>query len=98
MFGDSDPASAGSTDEIKNEDGTVVRRMTAEERGVAFFSKPVWKRALIVFAGPGINYLFAILILSILYMSVGRPVTPQLSVALKSGVRQIKRILNPMML
>ncbi len=76
MFGDADPASAGSTDEIKNEDGTVVRRMTDEERSVAFFAKPVWKRALIVFAGPGINYLFAILVLSVLYMSIGRPTTP----------------------
>jgi regulator of sigma E protease len=57
-------------------DSGEVRHMTPDEKNVAFFSKPVWKRAAIVFAGPGINYLFAIIILSVLYMTVGRPVTP----------------------
>jgi regulator of sigma E protease len=75
MFGDMDPASAGHTEEI--EDGSGHKReMTEEERAVAFFSKPVWKRALIVFAGPAINFIFAILILASLYMGIGRPVTP----------------------
>ena len=75
MYGDSDPASAGHSDEVTSESGEV-RHMTEAERSVAFFSKPVWKRAAIVFAGPGINYLFAILVLSVLYMSVGRPIVP----------------------
>lgn len=80
MFGDSDPASAAHSDEITDSDGHVVRHMTAEERQVAFFSKPVWKRALVVFAGPGINFLFAIVLLAGLYMSVGQPVTaPQVT-------------------
>jgi len=75
MFGDVDPASAGYTDEIEDSEGHK-RHMTEDERKVAFFSKPVWKRALIVFAGPGINFLFAILILAALYIGIGRPVTP----------------------
>ncbi len=74
MFGDSDPASADFTDEV--EENGVVRHMTEEERKGAFFAKPVWQRALIVFAGPAINFLFAILVLSVLYFSIGRPVTP----------------------
>lgn len=75
MFGDTDPASAGHSDEVTSETG-AVRHMTEAERSVAFFSKPVWKRAAVVFAGPGINYLFAIVVLSVLYMFVGRPITP----------------------
>ncbi|MDD3020978.1 MAG: RIP metalloprotease RseP [Alphaproteobacteria bacterium] len=75
MFGDLDPASAGHSEEIEDGSGQV-REMTQDERSVAFFSKSVWKRALIVFAGPAINFLFAIAILSILYMAIGRPVTP----------------------
>ena len=75
MFGDMDPASAGHTEEIEDSEGHK-RHMTDDERKVAFFAKPVWKRALIVFAGPGINFLFAILILAALYVGIGRPVTP----------------------
>ncbi|HNS44971.1 MAG TPA: RIP metalloprotease RseP, partial [Alphaproteobacteria bacterium] len=75
MFGDQDPTSASFSDEIEDKPGHT-RHMTDAERSVAFFSKPVWKRALIVFAGPGINFLFAIIIMAGLYMSLGQPVTP----------------------
>lgn len=74
MFGDSDPASAGHSDEIEV-DGHV-RHMTEVERSVAFFSKPVWKRSAVVFAGPAINFVFAIIVLSGLYMTQGRPIVP----------------------
>jgi len=95
MFGDSDPASAAHSDEIKDEAGEVVRHMTSEERSVAFFSKSVWKRAAIVFAGPGINYLFAILILSVLYMSVGRPITPPVVSGIEVGSAADKAHFKP---
>jgi regulator of sigma E protease len=94
MFGDSDPASAGHSDEIKSETGQV-RTMTEEERSVAFFSKPVWKRALIVFAGPGINYLFAIIILACLYMFVGRPITPPVVSGIEVGSAADKALFQP---
>jgi regulator of sigma E protease len=94
MFGDSDPASAGHTDEIKSESGQV-RVMTEEERSVAFFAKPVWKRALIVFAGPGINYLFAIVILACLYMFVGRPITPPVVSGIEIGSAADKAMFQP---
>jgi regulator of sigma E protease len=80
MFGDQDPASANSTDEVK--DGDTKRTMSDEERKVAFFSKPVWKRAAIVFAGPAINFIFAILLLAGLYMSVGKSVNPPIASAI----------------
>jgi regulator of sigma E protease len=74
MFGDTDPSSASHKDTVG--EGLLARPMNAEERKVAFFAKPVWQRALIVFAGPAINFLFAILLLSGLYMFYGQPVTP----------------------
>ncbi|MEM6780795.1 MAG: RIP metalloprotease RseP, partial [Pseudomonadota bacterium] len=80
MFGDTDPASAGHSDNV--EDGEQPPRpMTDKERGVAFFAKPVWQRSLIVFAGPAINFLFAILILAGLYTFYGQPITPPLASA-----------------
>ncbi len=93
MYGDLDPASAGHTDKVDAGDGGS-RPMTEAEKSVSFFAKPVWKRALIVFAGPGINYLFAIILLAGLYSVVGRPVTPPIvsgfevgSAADKAGFR-----------
>lgn len=83
LFGDTDPASAGSTDEV--EEGGVARPMTAQEREEAFFAKALWKRALIVFAGPAINYIFAIAILSVLYMTSGNPLPPPTAAAIMGG-------------
>lgn len=94
MYGDSDPASAGFSDDIILETGET-RTMTESERSVAFFAKPVWKRALIVFAGPGINYLFAIILLSCLYMFVGRPITPPVVSGIEIGSAADKAALEP---
>lgn len=75
MFGDADPTSASYSDHIQVEDGTF-RSYTPEERRVAFFAKPVLQRAAVVFAGPAINFIFAIVVLSVLYASYGKPLTP----------------------
>jgi len=83
LFGDTDPASAGHSDEVK--DGEEVREMTEEERKVAFFTKKVWQRALVVVAGPSINYLFAIALLTGLYMWHGQPVSPPTAAAVMTG-------------
>ena len=83
MFGDTDPASAGHKDTVG--DGTRARPMTDEERKVAFFAKPVWQRALVVFAGPAINFIFAMLLLAGLYMFYGQPVTPPTASAVVKG-------------
>lgn len=83
LYGDTDPASAGHTEDVK--DGEVVRPMTEEERKVAFFTKPVWQRAAIVFAGPAINYIFAIFILAGLYLYVGQPIVPPSAAAVIKG-------------
>jgi regulator of sigma E protease len=80
LFGDTDPASAGKTENVTEENGDI-RPMSEEERKVAQFSKPVWQRALVVVAGPAINFLFAILILAVLYGIWGQPVTPPVASA-----------------
>jgi regulator of sigma E protease len=42
----------------------------------AFSLKPLWKRFLIVFAGPGMNFVLAAVIFMIVLGTVGRPVWP----------------------
>lgn len=81
LYGDTDPASAGSTDEVA-EGEEKPRPMTEAEKKQAFFAKPVWQRALVVVAGPAINYIFAILILAGLFAFNGQPVTPGTAAAI----------------
>jgi regulator of sigma E protease len=83
MFGDVDPASSKQTDTVGS--GDQVRPMSADERNRAFFAKNVWQRIAIVFAGPGINYLFAIILLTGLYMFHGQAVTPPQAAAVIVG-------------
>ncbi len=70
MFGDSDASSSRPDD----------RPMTEEEKAVSFHHKRLGQRASIVAAGPLANFLFAILLLAGLYMTVGQPTTaPQIN-------------------
>lgn len=77
MFGDMDAASR--PDDEKN------RAMTAEERSVAFPFKPLSARAWIVAGGPLANFLFAIILLTGLFMVVGQPTTPAIITAVQPG-------------
>ncbi len=47
-----------------------------EEARVAFHTKPLWRRAAIVAAGPIANFLFAVVVLAGLFATVGEPFTP----------------------
>lgn len=84
MFGDTDPASAQHDDTVKN-GGEPPRPMTEEERKVAFFAQPVGRRAAIVVAGPAINYIFAIIILTGLYVFQGQPYIPPVAAGVAEG-------------
>lgn len=84
MFGDADPTSYAQKDTVEGDDGSV-RKFNEDERKVAFFSKSVGKRALIVFAGPAINFLFAIIVLACLYSFLGKPITPPNASAVEIG-------------
>jgi regulator of sigma E protease len=65
----------------------------------AFNGKPLWIRFLIVFAGPGMNFVLAAIILAVLAMVVGRAVIPpvvgslaQSGPAAQAGIRSGDRI------
>ncbi len=99
MFGDVDPSSYGHADGVQ--EGDEVRPFTEKEKDEAFFNKSVGKRAAIVFAGPAINFIFAIILLAGLYSFYGQPVTPPLasgiiadSAADKAGFKPHDRILK----
>lgn len=87
MFGDVDPASSGHSEEVKDDKQpeAQARPMTEEEKAQAYFAQPVGQRAAIAFAGPAINYLFAIVVLAGLYMVYGQPVTPPVAAAVVGG-------------
>jgi regulator of sigma E protease len=65
MLGDSDIASTMST-----------QRLTPAELEVAFNHKGLGPRAAIVAAGPAANFLFAAIVLAVLFMTFGLPFTP----------------------
>ena len=67
MFGDADPASAGAADDSE---------MSEADKAVSFHHKTLGQRAAIVAAGPIANFLFAILILAVLYGFMGRTYAP----------------------
>jgi regulator of sigma E protease len=54
----------------------ALAALPAAERDGLFQFKPLWQRAIIVAAGPMINFAFAILILAGVYMALGHPSTP----------------------
>jgi regulator of sigma E protease len=68
MFGDSDASS-----------GLPIARLgqlTEAEREVSFHCKRLGQRAAIVAGGPIANFLFAIVLLTLLFMTYGQPFTP----------------------
>jgi regulator of sigma E protease len=71
------------------------------ERNQTFQSKALWQRALIIFAGPAINFLFAIILLSGFLMVYGQMTTPAVvssimpgSAAERAGLQVDDKILN----
>jgi len=68
MFGDSDASSGLPM--------AGIARLTAAEREISFHHKPLGQRAAIVAAGPIANFLFAIIVLAVLFMTYGQPFTP----------------------
>ena len=69
MYGESESMQAiegGVTDENH-------KPMTAEEKAVSLRYKTVGQRAAIVFAGPAVNFLFAIAVFFVIFMVFGRP-------------------------
>ena len=73
MFGEVDIANPDAGEDGDND--PEPREMTPEEKAVSFKFKALGQRAAIVFAGPAVNFLFAILVFFVIFMAIGRPVT-----------------------
>lgn len=72
-----------------------------QERSECFPSKPLWQRALIVAAGPAINFLFAIVVLAGFAVLYGQNIAPPVAnrmldgaAAQQAGMRTGDRILS----
>jgi regulator of sigma E protease len=91
---------AGDRDAVSQPDADW-QQLPAEQRSHTFPAQPVWKRALIVLAGPMTNFLFAIAIFAALFMTYGIPQTPPVigavepqSAAQEAGLRIGDRIVS----
>ena len=71
MFGEGETTAA--------KDG--ARELTAAEKAVSFHHK----RAAIVFAGPFVNYVFAVIVFAALFATAGQPFTPSVIGAVVPG-------------
>ncbi len=81
MFGDEDASSRPSAD---------VAAMSPEEQAVSFYHKRVGQRSAIAFAGPAANFLFAIMVLSFMFATVGQPFSStQISDVLPGGAADV---------
>jgi regulator of sigma E protease len=68
MFGDADASSRPDT--------AAAAQMDAAARRVSFTHKKLWQKSLIVAAGPLANFLFAIIVMAVLFSTIGQPFTP----------------------
>ncbi|WP_374942149.1 RIP metalloprotease RseP [Sphingomonas sp.] len=84
--GDMSPASQPTADWLA---------LPAEERGRTFQAKPVWQRAIIVAAGPVVNFLLAILILAGFAATVGVDRTPPVVGTIQAGSPAAQAGLRP---
>ncbi len=55
------------------------------EKAELFQFRPLWQRALVVAAGPGINFLFAILLFAVFFMTYGHQYTPPVAGEVRAG-------------
>ena len=54
----------------------VINKYSEEDRQKLFILKPLYQRSLIVVAGPLANFLLAIIIFTVIYMTSGKDMTP----------------------
>ncbi len=62
-----------------------IRKLTKEETEVAFYTRALWKRAVIIAAGPVINFIFTFLILAALFSTKGQGSTLPIVTAVAMG-------------
>ena len=64
---------AGDENAASVPDREAIARMSPAQRSTSFYLKPVWQRAAVVAAGPAANFVLAIAIFAIFFMTSGRP-------------------------
>ena len=74
----------GDMNAASQPDPEVAALPPAEHAGLFVF-KPMWQRAIIVAAGPLINFAFAILIYAAFYLAIGHPVRPPIIAEVQAG-------------
>ncbi|HUD09280.1 MAG TPA: M50 family metallopeptidase [Patescibacteria group bacterium] len=50
---------------------TISKKNAVEDSSRAFFAKPIWQRAIVIFAGAFMNFVLAVVIISFLFSVVG---------------------------
>jgi regulator of sigma E protease len=90
----------GETDRMTAEDGSE-RALSDEEKSYSFQHKRIGQRAAIVFAGPFVNYVFAVIVLGILFAVAGQAFSPSIigpvmpgSAAEKAGLKTGDKIVQ----
>lgn len=79
MLGDDDAASTQKT----------KKKLTPEEEKRTFFAQPVYKRAAIIFAGPFMNYVLAIVVFACVLATVGQVrIPPYVGAVMEGSVAQ----------
>ena len=93
FLGDADAASSGSSEEVKE--------LSEEDKKKAFPFQNPWKKLAIVLGGPGVNYLFAIIVFTLMFAFLGKfsfpPVVGEVvagGAADKAGIVKADRILS----
>ncbi len=84
----------GDADAASTPDKEALKKMNAELRSKSLYYKTVWQRIAVSIAGPAANYLFAILVFSVLFATVGQRFTLPIiegiqenSAAAKAGIQ-----------
>lgn len=67
---------AGDMNAASQPDPALADRVPEAERAAMFAFRPLWQRAAVVAAGPLINFLFAIAIFFVFFMTYGHQITP----------------------
>ena len=67
---------AGDANGASQPDASLADKVPEADRSDLFHFRPLWQRALVVAAGPAINFLFAILLFAAFFMTYGHQITP----------------------
>ncbi len=86
---------------LEPDESGKVRELTPAEKAVSFENKRLSQRAAIVFAGPAANYVFAIVVLAVMFMTFGQSYTPAViaavapdSAAARAGIQPGDRVVS----